>query len=177
MNGKMARRAAVASLVALVVAAFAASAAAGAAPIVLRFTVAETNPDEFLTQACGFPVETRVQGVVVFRIFDNDATGIVGVTTSDIGATAIAGDNTYRLPRSAGVDLLLTLPSGDRRHRRRSAVRARRRHHQRHQHRRTARRTSPQHKRRYRPGLRSAGGLNRASPSVLAAATQAKGRP
>ena len=113
MNGKMARRAAVASLVALVVAAFAASAAAGAAPIVLRFTVAETNPDEYLTQACGFPVETRVQGVVVFRIFDNDGTGIVGVTTSDIGATAIAGDNTYRLPRSAGVDLLLTLPSGD----------------------------------------------------------------
>ena len=113
MNGKMATRVAVASLVALIVAAFAASAAAGAAPIVLRFTVAETNPDEFLTQACGFPVETRVQGVVVFRIFDNDATGIVGVTTSDIGATAIAGDNTYRLPRSAGVDLLLTLPSGD----------------------------------------------------------------
>jgi hypothetical protein len=113
MNGKMATRMAVASLVALIVAAFAASAAAGAAPIVLRFTVAETNPDEFLTQACGFPVETRVQGVVVFRIFDNDATGIVGVTTSDIGATAIAGDNTYRLPRSAGVDLLLTLPSGD----------------------------------------------------------------
>ena len=113
MNGKIATRVAVASLIALIVAASAASAAASAAPIVLRFTVAETNPDEFLTQACGFPVETRVRGVVVFRIFDNDATGIVGVTTSDIGATAIAGDNTYRLPRSAGVDLLLTRPSGD----------------------------------------------------------------
>lgn len=113
MKTHIGRRVLLASLAALVVAACAVSAAAGAAPTVLRFTIAETNPDDYLTQACGFPVATAVKGVIIFRIFDNDGTGIVGSSTSSISATAMAGDNTFRLPPSAGVDLLVRRPSGD----------------------------------------------------------------
>ena len=113
MKRNIRRKVVIASLAALIVAACGASAAAGAAPTVLRFTVDETFADDVLTQACGFPVQTTVKGVVIFRIFEQTgATGVVGVISSDIGATAMAGGNTYRLPRSAGVDLLLLLPSG-----------------------------------------------------------------
>jgi len=114
MKSKLGKRIVVASLAAVLVgAAFGASAASGAAPVVLHFTIDETNPDDFLSQECGFPVQTHAQGVITFRIFQNDATGVVGVITSSVGTTAIAGGNTYQLPRSAGVDLLVRRPSGD----------------------------------------------------------------
>jgi hypothetical protein len=101
------------AVVALGLAGVAASSASPAAPQILRFTVDETNPDDYLTAACGFPVDVHAQGQITFIIGSFDGTGLAGMSTANIAATAMANGETYRLPRSVGVDLLLVRPNGD----------------------------------------------------------------
>jgi hypothetical protein len=86
----------------LVVAALVAPGAWGK-PIIERFDVDETFPDDFLTEACGVPVTTRAQGHVIVRTFSGDKAGPAEIRTLNIALTAMSGDNTYRF-RDVGAD-------------------------------------------------------------------------
>src|SRR5262249_39553690 len=109
----MTRKVLVLALVALVAAGIGASSAWAAAPQILRFTIDETNPDDVLSAACGFPVDIHAAGQITFTIGSFDGTGFAGMSTVNIASTAMANGKTYRLPRGVGVDLLLVRPNGD----------------------------------------------------------------
>lgn len=85
--------------------------AAGAPPTIERINIDETFADEFLTEECGVPVTTTAQGHVIFRIFSREGTGVVQVTTINIGLTATAGDRTFRF-RDVGADVIKIKPDG-----------------------------------------------------------------
>ena len=87
-----------------------ATPALAAAPERQTITFTETNHDEFLTEACGVPVDTIVNGRITFVTFDGEvgATRIVSASTSFV---SIAGDNTIRY-RDAGIDLTRVAPDG-----------------------------------------------------------------
>jgi hypothetical protein len=87
----------------LVVAALVAPGAWAGKPIIERFDVDETFPDDFLTEACGVPVTTRAQGHVIVRTFSGDKAGPAEIRTLNIALTAMSGDNTYRF-RDVGAD-------------------------------------------------------------------------
>jgi hypothetical protein len=97
-------------LVAAVAVLVAPTAFAGA-PTFDRIAVNETFEDEFLTDACGVPVSTRVQGDIIVRTFAGEGTGVAQVTTINIGVTAMAGDNTFTL-RDVGADVTRIEPDG-----------------------------------------------------------------
>jgi hypothetical protein len=88
----------------LIVAALVAPAASGAKPTIERIAVDETFPDEFLTEACGFPVTTRARGHVITRTFTRAGTRVVEVRTINIALTAMANGKTYRF-RDVGADI------------------------------------------------------------------------
>ena len=102
------RIACVAAALALVPLATAVPALA-APPVIERIHVEDSFPDEFLTEACGVPVTTSVEGSLTIRIFSG--TGAVELTTVNLLFTATAGDNTVRL-RDVGADLLRVEPDG-----------------------------------------------------------------
>ena len=94
-----------------VAAAVLAPSASAAPPTIERIDIDETVPDDFLTDACGVPVTTRVKGHVIFRTFSGDGTGSAQLNTLDIALTAMAGDNTYSF-RDVGADLVRVEPDG-----------------------------------------------------------------
>ena len=95
----------------LVVAALAGPAAPAGKPTFERIAVDESFDDDFLTEACGVPVTTHVQGHVIVRTFPGEGTGPAELTTINIAFTATAGDNTYRF-RDVGADLVRIEPDG-----------------------------------------------------------------
>ena len=97
---------------AAVLAAVAAPGAFAATPTFERITVDETFDDEFLTEACGFPVTVRVQGHMTVRTFDRDGKGTLAVRTLNTSATLMANGKTYRL-RDVGADVTRVTPTGD----------------------------------------------------------------
>ena len=97
--------------VAVVGAGLTAPAVVGAAPPESeRIVVDDEFEDEFLSEACGVPVTTRVQGHVIVRTFDN-GTGVVELRTVNLGFTATAGERTIRF-RDVGADLVRIEPDG-----------------------------------------------------------------
>jgi hypothetical protein len=108
----MSRRGVIASLAGiLVVAAVVAPGASADKPTIERFDIDETFPDEFLTDACGVPVTTRVQGHIIVRVFSGEGTGPAEIRTLNLAFTAMAGDNTYRF-RDVGADVVRVEPDG-----------------------------------------------------------------
>lgn len=78
-------------------------AATAGKPVIERFTIDETVDDEFLTEACGFPVRTRALGHVTVRTFSGGGSGPAEIRTLNIALTATANGNTYRF-RDVGAD-------------------------------------------------------------------------
>jgi hypothetical protein len=109
----MARRCLLAlSGVALVGAGLSGPAVVGAAPPKSeRVVVDEEAEDRVLSEECGVPVTTRVQGHVILRTFDEDGAGVVSLNTINLGLTATAGDRTFRF-RDVGADLVRIEPDG-----------------------------------------------------------------
>jgi hypothetical protein len=107
------RSAAIARLLAgiVVVAALVTPAAAASQPAFERIDVDESFADEFLTEVCGVPVTTHVQGHILVRTFSGEGTGVGELTTLSIALTATAGDNSYRF-RDVGADLVRVEPDG-----------------------------------------------------------------
>jgi hypothetical protein len=96
---------------ALVGAGLTAAAVAGAAPPVSeRVVVDDEFADEFLSEECGVPVTTRVQGHIIFRTFEN-GTGVVELNTVNLGITSTAGDRSIHY-RDVGADLVRIEPDG-----------------------------------------------------------------
>ena len=83
----------------------------GAAPTFERIAVDDTFQDEFLTEECGVPVTTTVQGHVTLRMFEREGKGLVALNTLNLGITATAGERTFRL-RDVGGDLARIEPDG-----------------------------------------------------------------
>ena len=107
----MGRRVVVAALAGVLATAVLASAAVGAPPTVERIDVDETFPDEFLTEACGFPVTTHAEGHVIVVESTRNGTGVLAVRTLNIALTATANGRTYRL-RDVGADQVRRTPEG-----------------------------------------------------------------
>jgi hypothetical protein len=99
----MGRRVVVAALASVLAAAVLALPAVGAPPTVERIEVDETSPDEFLTEACGFPVTTHMKGHLVVIESGGEGTGLVAVRT--------ANGKTYRF-RDVGADQVRRTPDG-----------------------------------------------------------------
>jgi hypothetical protein len=95
------------ALVALV----ASSTASAAKPTIERFDIDESEPDAFLTAACGVAVTTHARGHVIIRTFEGDETGVARVLTVNLALTATAGGNTDRF-RDVGADLTRIEPDG-----------------------------------------------------------------
>lgn len=87
----------------LAVAAVVAPGATAGKPTIERFDFNESFADEFLTEACGVPVTTHLQGHVIVRTFSGEVTGPAEIRTLNIALTASAGDNTYSF-RDVGAD-------------------------------------------------------------------------
>lgn len=113
MGIEMTRRCMLAlSGVALVGAALSGPAVVGAAPPdSVRIVVDETFEDGLLSEACGVPVTTRLQGHIIVRTFNNGETGVVDLATISLALTATAGDQTFRF-RDVGADLVRIEPDG-----------------------------------------------------------------
>jgi hypothetical protein len=85
--------------------------ATAAPPQIDREVVDDVFDDDFLTDECGVPVETRVTGRIANRSFDDSGTGVVNVFTINLTFTATSGDNTVRF-KDVGGDVLKVLPDG-----------------------------------------------------------------
>jgi hypothetical protein len=83
----------------------------GAAPTFERIAVDDTFPDEFLTEECGVPVTTTVQGHVILREFSGEGKGLLALNTLNLAITATAGERTFRF-RDVGGDLARIEPDG-----------------------------------------------------------------
>ena len=83
----------------------------GAPPTVERIEVDETTPDEFLTEACGFPVTTHAKGHLIVIEPEGEGTGVVALRTLNIALTATANGKTYRF-RDVGADQVRRTPDG-----------------------------------------------------------------
>jgi hypothetical protein len=94
-----------------VVAAVITPGALAAKPTIERIDIDETAPDEFLTEECGVEVTTHVEGQVIVRTFEGDATGPVELVTINLALTATADGNTYMF-RDVGADLVRSEPDG-----------------------------------------------------------------
>jgi hypothetical protein len=81
----------------------------GAAPTFERIAVDDTFEDEFLTEECGVPVTTTVQGHVILREFSGE--GLLALNTLNLAITATAGERSFRL-RDVGGDLARIEPDG-----------------------------------------------------------------
>lgn len=85
--------------------------ASAAQPSLERIEIDETFEDEFLSEACGVPVTTRVAGHIIVRTFAGGGTGPAELRTLNLGFEATAGDNTFRF-RDVGADLVRIEPDG-----------------------------------------------------------------
>ncbi len=98
--------------VALVGAALSGPAVVRAAPPVSeRIVVDDEFEDELLSEECGVPVTTRIQGHIILRTFDEGGSGVVSLNTINLALTATAGDRTFRF-RDVGADLVRIEPDG-----------------------------------------------------------------
>ena len=98
--------------VALVGAGLCGSSVVGAArPESERIVVDDEFEDDVLSEECGVPVTTRVQGHVILRTFDDSGTGVVSLNTISLSLTATAGDRIFRF-RDVGADLVRIEPDG-----------------------------------------------------------------
>ena len=85
--------------------------ASGAAPTIETIVVDDTFVDEDLSEACGVEVTVRLQGTIRVRTFSGERTGVAGVNTINLGATATADGRTFRL-RDVGADVTRIEPDG-----------------------------------------------------------------
>jgi hypothetical protein len=82
-----------------------------AGPTTERILIDEEFEDLFLSDVCGVPVTTRIEGFVIERTFDGEGTGPVQLNTINLGFTATSGDRTFRF-RDVGADLTRIEPDG-----------------------------------------------------------------
>jgi hypothetical protein len=87
------------------------SAASAAPPEIVTEPFTFTFEDEFLTEACGVPVITTVQGRATTRTFQREGTGPLEVRTVNATVTFTSGDNTVRL-KDVGADVTRRSPDG-----------------------------------------------------------------
>ena len=85
--------------------------ASGAPPTFERITVDETFAGEFLTEECGVSVTTRAKGHIIVRTFPHGGTGVVEVSTINVGLTAIADGRVFRF-RDIGANVTRIEPDG-----------------------------------------------------------------
>lgn len=95
----------------LVLAALAAPGASAGKPTFERIEIDQTFADDFLSEACGVAVTTRVAGHVIVRTFASGGTGPAQLRTLNLGFAAMAGGNTFRF-RDVGADLVRIEPDG-----------------------------------------------------------------
>jgi hypothetical protein len=93
------------------VAALIAPGAMATQPTMERFDIDETFTEPFLTKECGVEVTVHVEGHLIFRMFDGEATGPAELRTINIAVTATADGNTYAF-RDVGADLVRIEPDG-----------------------------------------------------------------
>jgi hypothetical protein len=108
----MRRRLAVSVAGLLAVGALVAPGALAAKPTFERIAVDETFPDEFLTEECGFPVETTAFGHITMRTFDTGDKGVTEVVSVNVGLTATANGREFRF-RDVGSDVERITPEGE----------------------------------------------------------------
>jgi hypothetical protein len=95
---------------ALLVVVLGATAAAAHAPEKEVIQVDDTFEDEFLSEACGVEVTTRVTGsITVFTFPDGEV--LQELTTLNLAIVATAGDNQARF-RDVGIDQVRVAPDG-----------------------------------------------------------------
>jgi hypothetical protein len=80
------------------------AAALAAGPEIIRIPVDEEFDDEFLTEVCGVPVVTTVQGFIATRLFERETTGPIEVFTINLGFAARSAYGVARF-RDVGADL------------------------------------------------------------------------
>lgn len=85
--------------------------ALGAQPTSEREEFTETFDDEFLTDVCGVPVTTTVNGTIISRAFEDATTGLTEWTTLNVGFTATSDFGTFRF-RDVGADVTIVQPDG-----------------------------------------------------------------
>jgi hypothetical protein len=108
----MTRRRAIAWLGGILVLAVAlAPTALAGKPTIERITIDDTFADDFLTEACGVPVTSRVQGQISVKTFSGGGTGPAQIQNINIAVTSTAGDNVYRF-RDVGADHVQIKPDG-----------------------------------------------------------------
>ena len=73
-------------------------------PIITRMTVDETFDDDFLSPACGVPVETRVTGHEITRSFTDGGGRLIEVFTINELITASSPFGTFRF-KDVGADV------------------------------------------------------------------------
>jgi hypothetical protein len=85
--------------------------APGAPPTFETIVVDETFPDTLLTEECGVPVTSHIQGRIKIRTFSGEGTGVAEVTSISVGVTATADGRVFRF-RDVGADVVRIEPDG-----------------------------------------------------------------
>jgi hypothetical protein len=88
-----------------------ASAALAAKPTFTRIDVADSGPDPFFTEACGFPVTSSAEGHVTIREFDLADDGLARVLSISVAVTVSANGNEVTF-HDVGADLARVAPDG-----------------------------------------------------------------
>ena len=81
-----------------------------AGPTIVTDTIADSFPDDFLSEECGVDVWTTVTGQRTSREFERDQ-GVQVVNTVNVSLVAQAGDNVFRF-RDVGADVVQVAPDG-----------------------------------------------------------------
>jgi hypothetical protein len=80
-------------------------------PTITRETVDETFEDEFLTEECGVPVETRATGHQITRTFTDGKGRLIEVFTINVTLTATSEFGTFRF-KDVGADVTRITKNG-----------------------------------------------------------------
>ena len=88
-----------------------ASAALAAKPTFTRIDIADSGPDPFFTEACGFPVTSSAQGHVTIREFEQADEGLARVFNISLAVTVSANGNEVTF-HDVGADVERVAPDG-----------------------------------------------------------------
>ena len=80
-------------------------------PTMTREAIDETFADEFLTDFCGVPVETRALGHQITRTYTDDSGRLIEVFTINVSVTSTSEEGTFRV-RDVGADVTRVTKDG-----------------------------------------------------------------
>ena len=80
-------------------------------PTITREAIDETFADEFLTDFCGVPVETRALGHQITRTYTDDSGRLIEVFTINVSVTSTSEEGTFRV-RDVGADVTRVTKDG-----------------------------------------------------------------